>query len=151
MVPYTTKQRCLETQVAGHSILYRLEEGKLCKPSSCSEISVYRAILERYPGLIPFIPRFYDSQSNFSLQQIENEQLKITKRTREPKSKVGILILEDLTHKFRSPCVMDLKLGVKMYSETAKLKRRRKMDIKSSATSARSYGFRLNGFKVIIF
>lgn len=58
------------------------------------------------------------------------------------------LLMEDLTGRLRSPCVLDLKMGTRQYSLDATDAKRASQSSKAAATTTRSHGARICGMQV---
>lgn len=56
--------------------------------------------------------------------------------------------MEDLTFNMKCPCIMDIKIGRRLYDIDASLDKINRREIKSSQTTSGSLGFRLCGVKV---
>jgi hypothetical protein len=60
-----------------------------------------------------------------------------------------MLVLENLTHRFRKPNVLDIKLGKILYDEqSASPKKMEKMKKAAQKTTSGKLGLRLTGFQV---
>jgi 1D-myo-inositol-tetrakisphosphate 5-kinase/inositol-polyphosphate multikinase len=58
------------------------------------------------------------------------------------------IVLQNLTHPFVRPCVLDVKLGTQLYDEDASPEKARRMEEVSRATTTGTTGLRLTGFQV---
>ena len=58
------------------------------------------------------------------------------------------LCLENLTHGFVRPCILDLKLGFRLYESHADASKRDKMIANAKGTTTESLGLRISGMKV---
>lgn len=57
-------------------------------------------------------------------------------------------MLENLTHKFRYPCVLDLKMGTRQYGDDAPESKRKSQTAKAANTTTITLGVRLAGMQV---
>jgi hypothetical protein len=58
------------------------------------------------------------------------------------------LCLENILNGFTRPCIMDIKLGYKIYEDTADEAKRNKMIKNARGTTIESLGLRISGMKV---
>ncbi|RUS33334.1 hypothetical protein BC938DRAFT_472093 [Jimgerdemannia flammicorona] len=58
------------------------------------------------------------------------------------------ICLENIVHGFKHPCVMDLKIGTRLYSDDASDNKRHRMLDKAAKTTSGSLGIRITGMKV---
>lgn len=58
------------------------------------------------------------------------------------------IMLENLTHKFRYPCVLDLKMGTRQYGDDAPESKRKSQTAKAANTTTITLGVRLAGMQV---
>jgi 1D-myo-inositol-tetrakisphosphate 5-kinase/inositol-polyphosphate multikinase len=58
------------------------------------------------------------------------------------------IVLQNLTHGFQKPCVLDVKLGAQLWDEDAKPEKRARLDAVSDVTTSRSLGMRVAGMRV---
>lgn len=66
-------------------------------------------------------------------------------------SKTGVLdciLLENLTGKFKYPCVLDVKIGTRLYDDDADAKKRERCQAKASSTTTEALGVRICGMQV---
>lgn len=81
----------------------------------------------------------------------------------EVKTETNCLLLEDLTHayvvtraaavlmqhiRFRHPCILDMKMGRRMYTDDASDKKKQRAIAKARATTSEALGLRLCGMQV---
>lgn len=57
------------------------------------------------------------------------------------------IVLENITHGFKKPNVLDLKLGAQLWDDAAKPEKRARLDAVSNATTSGSLGFRIAGMR----
>jgi 1D-myo-inositol-tetrakisphosphate 5-kinase/inositol-polyphosphate multikinase len=57
-------------------------------------------------------------------------------------------VLENLSHRFRKPNILDIKLGTILYDETASEEKRLRMEKTAKDTTSFETGVRLTGFSV---
>jgi hypothetical protein len=62
---------------------------------------------------------------------------------------LAYVILEDLTHHFKKPCIMDIKIGIQSFGEDADPVKKQKMREKDEQTTTVSLGFRITALNVI--
>lgn len=59
-----------------------------------------------------------------------------------------VLVLQNLTHPFTKPNVLDIKLGTVLYDENATTEKRTRMEKSAQNTTSLEMGMRLTGFNV---
>lgn len=59
-------------------------------------------------------------------------------------------MLENLTFKYRYPCVLDLKMGTRQYGDDAPESKRKSQTAKAANTTTITLGVRLAGMQVFI-
>ncbi|PKS09132.1 hypothetical protein jhhlp_003746 [Lomentospora prolificans] len=58
------------------------------------------------------------------------------------------IVLENCTHGYKKPNILDAKLGVRLWADDAPLQKRQRFDIISAETTHRDYGCRIAGMRV---
>jgi len=82
------------------------------------------------------------------LQQCHQSSLNKLKQKSDASNVVECIMLENLTFKFRHPCVLDLKMGTRQYGDDAPESKRKSQTAKASNTTTVSLGVRLAGMQV---
>jgi len=117
----------LKAQVGGHKILKVYRDNYVCKPLDRRECSFYHS----YPAsLEPLLPKFGGVLSVGSSGTQDD-----------------FILLENLCTGYRKPCVLDLKMGTRMYGDFATEKKRRSQDMKTRETTSGKLGVRLCGYQ----
>lgn len=62
-----------------------------------------------------------------------------------------MLVLENLTHRFSKPNVLDIKLGTQLFDEDASAEKQERMKAAAEASTSAQTGVRLTGFQVSSF
>ncbi|GJE88105.1 inositol polyphosphate kinase family protein [Phanerochaete sordida] len=146
----------LESQVGGHPGVMTSEDGSLImKPALPVEVAFYQAVLTdpALDAMRPYIPKFYgtlrlegqvdEEQSAFGQIAIKQESATAVKD--EEKESI---VLENLSHAFAKPNILDIKLGTVLYDEDASAEKRQRMEKTARATTSFEAGIRLTGFQV---
>ncbi|KAI9141500.1 hypothetical protein BKA69DRAFT_1073768 [Paraphysoderma sedebokerense] len=135
------KDNYFSHQVAGHdSLLSHPEDStRLLKPCHPKETSFY-LYLQSVPThpLKPLIPTFYGTTN-------------LPRALTDDEKKRGItdcIVLENLLVGFKKGCVMDIKLGTKLYEDDANEEKKKKMIKLSQETTNGIVGMRVSGMKV---
>jgi hypothetical protein len=137
-------------QLSGHSIIYKLDNNKIAKPSNYHEIEVYK-VLQKHHSFTPFIATFHGIVDSPNCMPVE---LQTTKRNLgrpyvNPLRKQKVfIILEDLTANYRNPSLMDLKLGRILWEATANPDKINRLRRKAFETTSHSHGVRVDGMRV---
>eukprot|EP01028_Stygiella_incarcerata_P012511 TRINITY_DN778_c0_g1_i3.p1 TRINITY_DN778_c0_g1~~TRINITY_DN778_c0_g1_i3.p1 ORF type:complete len:339 (-),score=95.71 TRINITY_DN778_c0_g1_i3:96-1112(-) len=150
-------------QVAGHGTLYVTNGNRLCKFIKSREFDFYETYLAQLPRLQEFCCQYYGwldftfigdddeeteeegLKASPSMEAMEKEILdEIAKR----RSGQRFIILEDLTHPFRKPCVLDLKLGKQQHGPDAPEWKQQIQIKKCSRTTSATLGVRMCGLRV---
>lgn len=128
------------------------------KPCTKAEISFYESVTQSHPDLAPHLPTFMGTLSLSADQTAaaggDAESGVITTATgaverlhgRKLETELHI-VLENITHGFKKPNVLDLKLGAQLWDDNAKPEKRARLDEVSAATTSGSLGFRIAGMR----
>ncbi|XP_066951440.1 inositol hexakisphosphate kinase 1 [Macrobrachium rosenbergii] len=82
------------------------------------------------------------------LQQCHQTTLHKLKQKFDSSNVVECIMLENLTFKFRYPCVLDLKMGTRQYGDDAPESKRRSQTAKAANTTTITLGVRLAGMQL---
>ncbi|GAA5882275.1 hypothetical protein JCM1840_005433 [Sporobolomyces johnsonii] len=137
-------------QVGGHDstiLASPLSSSTLIKPASPRELAFYQHLGPsladgEFVGL--WTPAFYGTlklegrvAQNGSVDKLEDPHV-------EPE----MLVLENLTHRFVRPNVLDVKLGTVLYDEDASPEKQQRMRKAAESSTSGTTGIRLTGFQV---
>ncbi|KAI8974233.1 SAICAR synthase-like protein [Trametes punicea] len=146
----------LESQVGGHPGVRVSEDGSLLiKPALPREIAFYQSVAVD-PGLAPlrpFVPKFYGTlrlEGKVDEDAPPPEQggpIKILEQA-VPEEEKEFLVLENLSHPFAKPNILDVKLGTVLYDDEATAEKRARMEKTARDTTSFETGIRLTGFQV---
>lgn len=132
------------------------EDGSLImKPALPIEVAFYQVVLTD-PSLAPirpFIPKFYGT---LRLEgQVDEEQsafghiaLKQESATAVKEEERESIVLENLSHTFLKPNILDIKLGTVLYDEDASDEKRARMEKAARTSTSGETGIRLTGWQV---
>ncbi|RDX47392.1 SAICAR synthase-like protein [Lentinus brumalis] len=142
----------LESQVGGHAGVMTSEDGSLLiKPALAAEVAFYQSVTgdPSFAPLRPYVPKFYgtlrlEGKLDESQPQAEGEPLKVVQAPGEKES----LVLENLSHSFLKPNILDVKLGTVLYDDSASEEKRARMEKTARETTSLETGVRLTGFQV---
>ncbi|KAF8507999.1 hypothetical protein JB92DRAFT_3083974 [Gautieria morchelliformis] len=147
----------LDTQVGGHDGLLSSADGSvIIKPCLPLEIDFYNALSsnDAFAHLLPHVPKFYgtlrlhgrmDENGNIDVADADDEET----GKDEPCLLMGrSLVLQNLTHSFSKPNVLDVKLGTMLWDEDASAEKRARMEKRARETTSLETGVRLTGFSV---
>lgn len=125
------------------------------KPCTQSEITFYESIAASHPDLAPHLPTYMGTLSLSGDQSAADESGTITtadgavERLHGKKLDTELhIVLENITHGFKKPNVLDLKLGAQLWDDAAKPEKRARLDKVSAETTSGSLGFRIAGMRV---
>lgn len=100
--------KTLYSQVGGHVNMKILNETLVCKPLNKREVKFYQHLPRQ---LYDFVPRYHGTvQGNYHYG---------SERSPNPSLETDYIVLENLTAGYRKPCVLDLKMGTRMYGDFA--------------------------------
>ncbi|KAH3673361.1 hypothetical protein WICPIJ_009850 [Wickerhamomyces pijperi] len=97
-------------------------------------------------GLSPDLPKTKEVQEQLNSLTIkpptQQQELKDNKDT------TSYLVLENLLHGFRKPCIVDIKLGSKLTDHTVSDEKRQRLAKVSASTTSGSLSYRVCGMKI---
>ncbi|PBK83186.1 SAICAR synthase-like protein [Armillaria gallica] len=134
----------LASQVGGHAGVLTSEDGSLLIKSALPLEHQFYQILNSNPAfepLRPFVPKFIGT---LKLQG----ELDETNQGLEPSSGIASLVLENLSHPFIRPNILDVKLGTVLYDEDESPEKVARMEKTARETTSLETGVRLTGFQV---
>ncbi|KAG8899504.1 hypothetical protein FRB99_006688 [Tulasnella sp. 403] len=163
----------LETQVGGHAGVQTSEDKSLiikaCLPKE-KEFYSLLASKDILAPLRPFVPTFYGTlqlhgtvDASGSLETVNTEKLttekdellsSMDKRTLLTHPATGgisspqSIVLQNVSHTFKKPNILDIKLGTVLYDEQADAAKRERMIKTAQSTTSLETGVRLTGFQV---
>jgi 1D-myo-inositol-tetrakisphosphate 5-kinase/inositol-polyphosphate multikinase len=112
-------------QTGGHEGSFKKQElDKLMKPVSEKELHFYVDILEKVPSVAEFVPPF------FGTSRIDDK---------------NYVVLADLTHGFKKPSIMDVKMGTTSVGEDANPEKKAAMEAKDKGSTTATLGIRIVG------
>ncbi|KAF2645422.1 inositol hexaphosphate kinase 3 [Massarina eburnea CBS 473.64] len=144
---------------AGHDgVLSDPTGAVVVKPCTAAEITFYESIAASHSDLLPYLPTFMGSlslssaQDNVTVAAAESETITTadgkTERLHGKKLDTELhIVLENITHGFTKPNVLDLKLGKQLWDEKAKPEKRQRLDEVANKTTSGSLGFRIAGMR----
>ncbi|EJF56298.1 SAICAR synthase-like protein [Dichomitus squalens LYAD-421 SS1] len=145
----------LDSQVGGHPGVLTSEDGSLLiKPAHPTEVAFYQTVIAD-PGfapLRPFVPKFYGTLrlegkvDDTAPAPEEGSQFKVVEVATEAEKES--LVLENLSHSFAKPNILDVKLGTVLYDDEASPEKRARMEKTARETTSLETGVRLTGFQV---
>ncbi|KAI0657165.1 SAICAR synthase-like protein [Cubamyces menziesii] len=141
----------LESQVGGHPGVRTSEDGSLLiKPALPREVAFYQSVAAdpRFAPLRPFVPKFYGT---LRLEGKVDESAAAAEQDGALKVRVVYtqsLVLENLSHAFSKPNILDIKLGTVLYDDDASAEKRARMEKTARETTSLETGVRLTGFQV---
>jgi 1D-myo-inositol-tetrakisphosphate 5-kinase/inositol-polyphosphate multikinase len=157
----------LTSQVGGHPGVSTSEDGSLLiKPALAHEVSFYQYLTSdpTLASLRPFIPKFYgilkfegkveDGKLQTAHEPPTGEKDKCIRFGRRQEivrlfiTTIHSIVLENLSHRFLKPNILDIKLGTVLYEEDASEDKKARMIRTAKATTSFETGVRLTGFQV---
>ncbi|KAI0344971.1 SAICAR synthase-like protein [Trametopsis cervina] len=146
----------LANQVGGHPGVKTSKNGELVmKPALKAEIEFYQQVRANdvLKELRPFVPEFYGT---LRLEgQVDHEKsvggsivLKEGSADQVKETEKDSIVLENLSHKFLKPNIMDIKLGTVLFDRNASEEKRARMEKTARETTSFETGVRLTGFQV---
>jgi len=129
----------LKAQVGGHVYMKILNDQFVCKPLNKRELDFYQNIPK---NLLKHVPAYKGTLL------LDNQDLCKSRRGDGSTSQdlgMNYIVLENLTLGFKKPCVLDLKMGTRMYSDFATDSKRRSQRKKSKKSTSAKLGVRFCG------
>ncbi|KAG0696989.1 hypothetical protein DFH29DRAFT_948659 [Suillus ampliporus] len=160
--PLLTATQPLAAQVGGHAGVQMTEDGSLLlKPALPHEIAFYQQIasasdhdalsklrhwIPKFLGVLKLEGQLKDSNGNGNEGNGNVEVVPVHGRI-APEEKES-LVLENLSHGFVKPCILDVKLGTILYDDDASPEKKVRMIKVAHDTTSGETGVRLTGFQV---
>jgi 1D-myo-inositol-tetrakisphosphate 5-kinase/inositol-polyphosphate multikinase len=123
------------------------------KPCTQAEIEFYESVTASHKDLAPHLPT-YMGQLSLSAGAVPEEDTGTietatgVQRLHGKKLATELhIVLENITHGFKKPNVLDLKLGAQLWDDAAKPEKRARLDEVSNNTTSGSLGFRIAGMR----
>ncbi|KAL0947753.1 hypothetical protein HGRIS_013831 [Hohenbuehelia grisea] len=152
--PHVTSSIPLTTQVGGHAGVQTSEDGSLLiKPALPLELQFYQITTSNtaFEPLRLFLPKFYGT---LKLEGKVEESTStgtggvIISPVQQGGESKESLVLENLSHPFSKPNIIDIKLGTVLYDESASPDKVERMLKTARETTSLETGVRLTGFQV---
>ncbi|KZV68095.1 SAICAR synthase-like protein [Peniophora sp. CONT] len=143
----------LSSQVGGHLGVQSTADGSLIiKPSLPAEASFYQQLAAdaKLADLRAFTPKFLGTltlEERAAAERVEGKGEDEAKGVSELMH-VQSLVLENVSHTFARPNILDIKLGTVFYDEGATPEKRERMEETARKTTSAETGVRLTGFQV---
>jgi 1D-myo-inositol-tetrakisphosphate 5-kinase/inositol-polyphosphate multikinase len=118
----------------------------MVKPCTGREVSFYESSLA-HPSFARWMPTFYGTLS-LSDPGLAKDTPGGTPNKAPTHDRQFSLVLQNLMYGFVQPCIMDMKLGARLWDEFAPQEKRDRLDAMSDKTTSRSMGMRVAGMKV---
>jgi len=129
--------RPLHAQVGGHVRMKIFDERYVCKPLNRRELRFYQEIPKQLRSLVPQFIGTLDIQDNHTDSQRRCSLIKAPVNQ--------YLVLENLTTGYKKPCVLDLKMGTRMYGDFASEAKRQSQKKKTVKSTSAKLGVRFCG------
>ncbi|KAF9441915.1 SAICAR synthase-like protein [Macrolepiota fuliginosa MF-IS2] len=140
----------LETQVGGHAGVLTTEDGELLiKPALPRELEFYQKLQadNAFAALRPYTPRFIGTlRLEGELDQSKPQEEGIAVKSISDKKES--IVLENISHRFSKPNILDVKLGTILYDDGASPEKVTRMLETARNTTSLETGVRLTGFQV---
>jgi 1D-myo-inositol-tetrakisphosphate 5-kinase/inositol-polyphosphate multikinase len=156
----TTRDEQPLTMTPSDGVLSDPSGAVVVKPCTQAEIAFYESIATSHPDLAPHLPTFMgtlqlsaDQQASSSTAADSGTIQTATGIERLHGKKLATelhIVLENITHGFKKPNVLDLKLGKQLWDEAAKPEKRARLDAVSNASTSSSLGFRIAGMRTYV-
>ncbi|UPX19063.1 uncharacterized protein EKO05_0009339 [Ascochyta rabiei] len=151
----SSKLQAFGNAAAGHDGVLSDESGAVVvKPCTAAEITFYETVATSHPDLLPHLPIFMGQLSLDSTADASEDTGTFAtadgaiERLHGKKLSTDLhIVLENITHGFKKPNVLDLKLGAQLWDDNAKPEKRARLDKVSAETTSGSLGFRIAGMR----
>ncbi|KAF2129545.1 SAICAR synthase-like protein [Dothidotthia symphoricarpi CBS 119687] len=153
-----SKLQVYGSAAAGHDGVLSDESGAVVvKPCTEAEISFYESVNASHPDLAVHLPTFMgqlsvsaDQSTTVDTGVIEAADGTVQRLHGKQLATDLHIVLANITHGFKKPNVLDLKLGAQLWDEAAKPEKRARLDAVSEKTTSSSLGFRIAGMRTWI-
>ncbi|KAF2273594.1 SAICAR synthase-like protein [Westerdykella ornata] len=146
---------------AGHDGVMSDASGAiLVKPCTQAEVDFYQTVAQSHPNLQPHLPTFLGT---LALAADDASKVPETPESGVVQTDNGVerlhgkkldtelhIVLENITHGFKKPNVLDLKLGARLWDDDAKPEKRARLDEISASSTSGSLGFRIAGMRTYV-
>ncbi|KAJ2752463.1 hypothetical protein H4S06_003922 [Coemansia sp. BCRC 34490] len=133
------KVRKFGYQVAGHPGVLEADDGKIVmKPLDERELQFYEGS-KACPEIQPFLATFHGHLKHTD-RDVDNAE--------EPAEEKEYLCLENLVHGLKEPCVMDVKIGVRLWDIDATPAKRERTIKQANRTTTAELGVFITGMRV---
>ncbi|KAJ6286112.1 inositol polyphosphate kinase-domain-containing protein [Bipolaris maydis] len=152
-----SKLKAYDSAAAGHEGVLSDESGAVVvKPCTLAEITFYESLSD-HPDLARHLPTFMGQLSlstdqTAAVESVESGTVKAADGSIERLHGKHLdtdlhIVLENITHGFKKPNVLDLKLGARLWDDNSKQEKRDRLDAVSKETTSGSLGFRIAGMR----
>jgi len=116
----------------------------VCKPLNRRELQFYQCIPKQLSPLVPGFVGTLSIGENEDGEEFYSSSSKMGKHSEKSVSS-DYLVLENLTMGYKKPCVLDLKMGTRMYGDFASEAKRQSQKKKTIKTTSAKLGVRFCG------
>jgi len=136
--------RPLRAQVGGHVGMKIYDDRYVCKPLNRRELKFYEYLPKQLSSLVP---GFVGTLSIGEREDEESCYYSNSKLTQNSEKSLcsDYIVLENLTMGYKKPCVLDLKMGTRMYGDFASEAKRQSQRKKSVKSTSAKLGVRFCG------
>jgi 1D-myo-inositol-tetrakisphosphate 5-kinase/inositol-polyphosphate multikinase len=128
------------------------------KPCTAQEAGFYQTSVAEHPEFAQFMPTFIGTLALSNNQDAtlaeQGAELIAQQSSAEPAAgpkKIATsvsVVLENTTHGFKHPNVLDVKLGIQLWSDDARQEKKDRFDKVTAETTHKNFGFRIAGMRV---
>jgi len=127
LIPKPDAHAKFDQQMGGHEGTFqKMDAAKIMKNAGDAETAFYEEI-HNYPALQSFAPTF------FGVKELDGKKY---------------IVIEDLTHTFKKPCILDVKIGRQSFGEDASPEKKASMEAKDKKSTTHPLGMRITAMKV---